>query len=153
MNLKITKDEYRLLLDMLYLSDWIMNAHLVERDVQYPGHQALRKKICSHFKEMDAENIIEYSDEYDEYFELANYDDYLHKNFIEPYDEEVFWAALADRLAIRDLSNEIGVEQYQAMDNTDKADKLAEIAARYENEFAEHGLDNIKLDYNKMTKN
>ena len=52
---------------------------------------------------------------------------------------------LADRLAQRDLVEEIGEETYMAMDRIECGGRLCELAACYENEFVEHGLDRLHL--------
>ena len=59
--------------------------------------------------------------------------------FIDEYDEQVFWVDLASRLAHRDLA---AGETLSAKELTKK---LVELIARYEEEFAENGLDNIRL--------
>ena len=53
MKINITKKEYRLLLEMLYLADWMMNSQSVER--RYKEHEELKKKIFPLYKEMGSE--------------------------------------------------------------------------------------------------
>ncbi|HLB41892.1 MAG TPA: hypothetical protein VJN02_03390 [Gammaproteobacteria bacterium] len=53
MKINITKKEYRLLLEMLYLADWTMNSQSVER--RYKEHEELKKKIFPLYKEMGSE--------------------------------------------------------------------------------------------------
>jgi hypothetical protein len=142
MKINLTKKEYRLLLEVLYLSDWMMHSHLCEK--QHIEHENLRKKLLSYYKEMGAEDIIEPANEFD---------DYMHHKFINLYDENTFWDELTDRLAMRDIIKKIGVEQYQALEGIERVTKVEEMRDRYVNEFEQHGLENIKLSCESSVKN
>ncbi|HLB42367.1 MAG TPA: hypothetical protein VJN02_05890 [Gammaproteobacteria bacterium] len=144
MKINITKKEYRLLLEMLYLADWMMNSQSVER--RYKEHEELKKKIFSLYKEMGSEDIIEYSKKLDGYYEVPEYDEYMQEKFITPYDEETFWDELIDRLAVRDIIADLGVEKYRAMEGIERITKVEEVRERYANEFETHGLEHVKID-------
>lgn len=146
MKILFSEKEYRLLLDMLYLSDWVMNSNLADPEAHNQEHSALRKKILSYYKEMGADDIIEYVADDDEYYELRDHDDELHTKFIDPYEDEVFWDELSDRLAERDLIRKIGVEKFEAMDGFDRVAKTEAIRERYLQEFEHHGLERIQID-------
>lgn len=150
MKINITKKEYRLLLDILYISDWIMHSREVH---SRSAHHALRKKFLSYYKEMEAEDAIEYATEDDEYYESRVYEEDMHHQFIDPYDEEVFWEALADRLAERDLIKTLGLESFRSLDGMDRAMKLSKVAEQYENEFEQHGLEHIAVSRGKAVIN
>ncbi len=145
MKINFSKKEYRILLDMLYLSDWMMTSHEEEPKNLHQEHQALRKKLLSYYKEMNAEDVIEYSKELDGYFELAGYDEYIHEKFIDPYNYDVFWDELIDALARRDIINSMGIEKYKAMGYVERATKAQEIKAQYANEFEQHGVEHLKI--------
>ncbi|MDX1902457.1 MAG: hypothetical protein SFW66_10755 [Gammaproteobacteria bacterium] len=151
MKVNITKKEFRLLVEMLYLSDWMMHSHSV--DARYKEHEELKKKFLSHYKEMEAEDIIEYSKESDDYYEVNEYDEYIHNKFIENYDTETFWDELIDRLAERDVIREIGQEKYLSLEGIERVMKVEEVRERYANEFAMHGLENINVEYAKLIRN
>lgn len=153
MKINISKKEYRLLLEMLYLSDWMMHSHLVDPEGTHHEHEALRKKLLSYFKEMQAEDIIEYAKESDAYYEANEFDNYIHEKFISSYDEATFWDELMDRLAVRDVIKDIGIEQYQSMEGLDRITKLEAARERYANEFEQHGLEHVKIDHGDLTKN
>lgn len=92
MKMNFTQEEYLLLIDMLYLSDWIMHSHEVGR--MENEYKKLRKKILASFKEMGANDRIEYSKIYDDYFELQSYHSNLQEKFVKPYDQRNFWDEL-----------------------------------------------------------
>ena len=129
---------------MLYLADWVMNSHSVE--TVWKEHDKLRKKILSHYQEMGAEDMIEYSEENNDYYEPIEFDDYIHEKFIKAYDEETFWEELIDQLTKRDAIANIGAEKLQAMENEERFVKLGEISDHYGREFELHGLNRVKID-------
>jgi hypothetical protein len=153
MKINITKKEFRLLVDMLYLADWMMHSHAVGEEQHNHEYEKLRKKILSHYKEMQAEDIIEYSEKMDDFYETSDYDDYVYEKFIETYDNENFWDELISRLAVRDVVNEIGIEQFQSMDDTARVMKIEEVREHYSNEFQQHDLNNVTVKYDDLVKN
>ncbi len=152
MKINFTKKEYRQLLDMVYVADWMMNAHATCPEEKHEEYAALREKICSHYKEMGAEDIIEYCEELGGHFELSEYDEILHNKFIAPYDDKTFWDELMERLAERDVVKTIGLERYGSLDAGDQITMLGKMRGFYEHEFGVHGLERIKLDDDKETK-
>lgn len=147
MKMDITKKEYRLLIEMLYLADWMMHSHAVGEEQLHHEHDALRKKLLSHYKEMEAADIIEYSEKLDDYYENSDYDEYIHAKFIAPYDNENFWNELIDRLAERDVINAIGIEKLKSMEGMERVMKIEEIRKKYSNEFEECGLKHVTVQH------
>lgn len=143
MKINFSKAEYRLLLDMIYLSDWMMHSHEInDKDNAY---KILRKKILSHFKEMNLEGQIEYDKKSNDYYELEPYDAQLHEKFIDSYDQKIFWDDLADQLATRDVITEFGLEKYNKMDGAERVTRIIRATELYVNEFGKNGLDNLKI--------
>jgi len=153
MKINITKKEYRLLLDMLYLSDWVMHAYAEGSKDFHVKHKALQKKLLSYYKEMDAEDMIELSNDSDGYCRLRDYDEHIYSSFIAPFENELFWNEIISRLAERDLMNNIGIKPYLTMDGIYRMMELEEIKERYANEFELHGLIYVKIDYGDLVKN
>ena len=95
---------------------------------------------------MDAEDIIEYSEELDDYFEKRHYEDQMHDLFVDPYDNETFWEDLSGRLAERDLIKAIGIDKYRSMESIDRVTQLAKIEEKYSKEFEQNGLEKIHVE-------
>lgn len=150
MKISLTKREYRALLDMLYLADWMMQAEKDDDDdscTEHPEHKALRKKILSHYKEMGAEDIIKYDQQSDEFFETRDYDNSIYDLFIKPYEDGVFWELLAGRMAKRDLANQIGLQElFLQSGSQDLLSQELDLLEFYESEFEKHGLFRLKID-------
>ncbi len=151
MKINITKKEYQLLLDMLYLSDWMM--HSYETNCKDNEYKKLRKKFLSFYKEMGADNKIEYSSEHDDYYEREPYDSTIHEKFIETYENNFFWDELIDRLGRRDVVNQMGIDTFQSLDNMERITKVETEKEKYANEFEHHGLDNLKVIYEESIVN
>lgn len=145
MKIEISKEEYRLLLDLLYLSDWVINSHGSSGEDSDSQYNALRKKLLSYYKVMGAEDVIEYVAAYDDYYEKQDYERALDKKFIEPYEEEVFWERLIERLAERDMMNTLGIENYHRLSPLRRAEYLMPLQAFYSHEFGVRGLSSLVL--------
>lgn len=143
--LQLTKKEYRALLDMLHVADWVLHSHAIQpEDVSAP-HKAVMKKILSYSSEMDVSDLISYDQADDAYYETREYEEFLQNMFIEPYDQETFWEELADHLAQRDALREFGEEKLRTMDRWERGHRLGEKSNAYEKEFAEYGLERFTL--------
>lgn len=145
MKIYFTKKEYRLLLDMLYIADWVMHSHELVDERSHKEHEDLYDRIKTYYREMGAEDIVEYSKETDSYYETREYEEKTLEEFITPYDEAIFWEELVDRLAKRDVFRKIGVEKYNTMELIERIKTMSEAVEQYENEFEEHGLDRVKI--------
>jgi len=146
MKLNFTKKEYRTLVEMLLIADWILRAHEVAPREETKPFSELRKKILAHHKEMGMAEEFKYEPQHDDYFETKAYEDRApHMQAVDAYDEQTFWEMLADKLARRDLAAEEALQADGFADGEDRMNRFFEISGRYEDEFAEHGLDNIRL--------
>lgn len=144
MKINFTKNEYRLLLDMLYLSDWMMNSHDETHTVN-AKYKDLRKKILSYCKEMGLDDQFQYVD--GEYYESADSEFELHEKFLDGYNEETFWDQLIDKLSTRDFMKKVGINEYQKMDGEKRIAGITEFEHQYIDEFNQHGLDNLKITH------
>ena len=136
MKIHFTK-EYRLLVDMLYIADWVMHSHELVDERSHKEHEDLYEKIKSYYREMEkAEDVIKYSKETDSYYETREYEEKALEEFITPYDEDIFWEELVDRLSKRDVFRKIGIEKYNAMELIERIKMMSEVEERYEDERA-----------------
>lgn len=152
MKIEINKEEYRALLDMLSIADWIMNAHEAKADSQPSAHEALKKKLFSYSTEMDATDIIQFSKEHNDYYETKDYEEHILDTFVTSYEDEFFWEELASRLAERDYVNKIGAANYSKMEPMTRMSAVLELEDRYLNEFSEYGIDYLKINHDDLVK-
>jgi len=146
MKINFTKKEYQVLVEMLLTADWVIRAREVEQRAETKPYSDLRKKVLSHFKEMGMEDAFVYHPEHDDYFETREYEERApHMRFIEEHDEEVFWGELASKLAHRDLAAEDVLNAAGPLDDEARTIRLFEIIDRYEEVFAESGLQSLRV--------
>jgi type IV secretory pathway VirB4 component len=153
MKINFTKKEYRLLVDMLYLSNWVMHSHAIGPEEHHSEYEELRKKLLSYYKEMGFKDMEKESTAKCEYYETWEYEEAMHEKFINLYEDQVFWDELTDRLAERDAVKEIGLEKFQTMEGMERINKIEEIRDRYANEFEQHGIDYVKIEHKNLNKN
>ena len=145
MKINLTKKEYRLLLDMLYISHWTMHSHATKENFN-PDYEMLREKFLSYSHEMESEDRIAFSKESHAHIELDAYKHKLHENFIAPYEEDFFWGELCERLAKRDLMKAMGRDELETMDPERRLSLLQEAMKHYYHEFSHDGVQRLVID-------
>lgn len=153
MKINFTRKEYRLLIDILEISEWVLNAHSsVERE-DTKKYSELIQKIFSYAKQMGYEDLIVYDKHLEGYYATREYEENGEQmRFIEEFEEDVFWDALANKLAWRDLVQQEGVEVVEKMEFVERGTKLMDLESWYQEEFTENGLTNVKVVKEKSSK-
>ena len=146
MKINYTKKEYRLLLDMVEMAEWVLNAHKTNPSDEIKKFSEIYQKILSYAKDMGFENLIVYDKDLEGYFATAEYEESEHMRYIEEFEDDVFWDALPNRLAVRDLVRQVGEKKYEEMEFVERATKLVELESVYYDELEEHGIDNLRFD-------
>lgn len=136
MKINFTKKQYRLLLDIVFAGDNIINGFKIPSE-HIEEYEKLQQHIYSFAKDFGLENLIEYDSEYDMFFETREFEDSEINEIIDQYDNDVFWDELAFRLAKRD------VRKGKNIDESFK--KLLDIEEKYSEEFYKNGLKNVKV--------
>ena len=146
MKINFTKREYQTLVEMLLTADWVIRSHEEEPRAETKPYDDLRKKVLSHYREMGMEDAFEYVPDEDEYFETKDYEERApHMGYIDEYDERSFWSLLASKLASRDLAAEEALSAAGALDEEQRSIRLFEIIERYEDVFAESGIESVRV--------
>jgi len=144
MKINITKKEYRLLLDVFSIATWVMNSHKYESDPKSVPYENLEQKFMAFAKEFGFKNLIEYDKKMEKYYPTPEYEDSeSDMKFIDEFENDSFWEKLGSNLAKRDIINEIGVEQFEKMETLERFKKVAEIEAKYHDEFEKNGIKNL----------
>lgn len=147
MKIHITKKEYRVLLHMLYMAEWVINSHGTNEDEIIKPYKDLEQKLLSYAKDFGYENLVEYAKEMKEFFPTRMLDeDEPLREFINEFEENTFWHELCERLAQRDLVEEIGFEEIKKLDPLEAMNKEDEIALKYSEEFHKNGINNLILN-------
>jgi hypothetical protein len=137
--LELTTEEFRKLIELSYLGEWMVNAQH-DPDFQDESAVALTQKLLAAHKlpavDLDAET--------GEYFMKSAWTERLYDEYILDYDDHTFWDELTERLAQRDLARERGVEADQ-LSRDDDLLELRPLEERYRQELEEHGLDRLDI--------
>jgi hypothetical protein len=144
MKINITKKEYRLLLDVFAIAEWVINAYKVESDPETEPYNKLEQKIMSYADDAGCGNLVKYDKKQEAYFPTREYEEMgTYGRFIEQFEEDVFWEELGLRLALRDLINDKGLEAVKEMDPVARMTAEDALAETYQKEFYENGIENL----------
>ena len=146
MKINFTKTEYRRLLDIIYLGQWMIDAHDTESSQANEGYEMLVQKIYSYAKEMGCEELIDASKTPAGYYPTRVYEDESQAHpFIDKYNAENFWEELITRLAERDTH----IDAEAANKDLSTAEEFWELSMphelRYAEEFEKHGLSRLEI--------
>lgn len=146
MKRNITKKEYRLLLDILYLGNWMLTAHDQEEAPEKEKYQDVIQKFYSYAEAMGYENLIEADKVSNKYYETKEYEDTSEVNeIIENYNNAAFWEELVPRLAMRDAEETKGNDAINKMSPEERIQLLYSLEEQYHEEFMANDLTNLKI--------
>lgn len=144
MKINFTKKEYRHLLDLIYLGDWVMTAADVEQDINKKHHEEITQKIYSFAKDFGCEDLIEYDAECDGYNETRDFEESEVSKHLTNYEENSFWETLISRLAERDFLKDLPPGGLKALSLEEKFSGIQKHEDKWAEEFSKSGLDNLK---------
>ena len=134
MKIELTEQQFRYLLDLVYIGNWVVNS--TREDDRIKEYDDVESTVFSHCLHHRMAKLVElYQGELIPSRAFA--DGGIHEA-IGRYEDIVFYEILAEELALRDMDGEpLTRENYGAlMDRTDA----------YLLEFDQHGTDNISVD-------
>ena len=146
MKINITKKEYRLLLDILYLGEWMLTAHDQEEAPEKKQYQDVIQKFYSYAEEMGYDNLIKADKALNKYFETMEYEESSQVNeIIENYDNATFWDELVSGLALRDAQEIEGNDAFNKMSPEERIQLLYPLEEKYHEEFMANDLANLQI--------
>jgi hypothetical protein len=145
MKIELNNDEYRILLDILYTADWVLNANKLEADEATADHKELEQKLLALAKENGFENLITYDEELESYCPTPEFDDSGVMDYIEEYDNEAFWRKLPEVLSGRDIAEKYTQADFEKFTDEEKIKIIGDSEAVYYDELESHGLKNLRI--------
>ena len=134
MKLELTDQEFRYLLDLVYIGNWVLNS--TRGDDRIEEYDQVEGKVFSHCVPQGMPKLVErYRGSLIPSRAFA--DGGIHEAIME-YENNVFFDILAEDLARRDMND-------APIDESNYAELAHRIEA-YINEFEENGTDNILVD-------
>ena len=134
MKIELTEQQYRYLLDLVYIGNWVMNS--AREDDRIKEYDAVESLIFSHCPTHGMRKLAERLD--GEIIPSRAFADGGIHEAIADYEDVVFYEILAEELALRDMDGEpMTRENYN---------ELMERIDTYMDEFEENGTDHVCVD-------
>ena len=134
MNIELTDREYRRLLDMVYIGNWILNS--TRGDDRFEDYDLLQEKLFSLCPANGMRSLVQ--SWHGHIFPSRAYEDGGIHEAIADYEDAVFYSILAEELARRDLGLEIS--------DPEAFSELSHRMEEYLCEFEKNGLDTVNID-------
>lgn len=134
MNIELSEKEFRRLLDMVYIGNWILNS--TRENDRFEDYDLLQEKLFAQCPAHGMKALVEVWRGH--VFPSKAYEEGGIHEAIADYEDAVFFDILAEELARRDLG----------LENSDPSD-YTELTARtdeYLDEFEKNGLSTINID-------
>ena len=133
MNIELSEQQFRYLLDLVYIGNWVMNS--TREDDRIKEYDQVESLVFSHCLDHGMTPLTElYQGELIPSRAFA--DGGIHEAIMD-YEDTVFYEILAEELARRDM-------EYQPVSN-DNYEELVSRMDDYIAEFEAHGTDNILI--------
>ncbi len=136
MTIDLTEKEFRRLLDLVYVGDWILNS--ARGDDRFEDYDMLQEKLFALCPKVGMRSLVETWQGH--FLPSRAYEEGGIHEAIADYEDAVFFDILAEELARRDMEGE-GVD---ADDETELMNRIEE----YYEEFEQHGIDNLTVEDN-----
>ena len=134
MELKMTEKQFRRLLDLVYIGNWVLNS--TRGDDRIRDYDQVESLVFSHCLGRGMEKLTElYQGELIPSRAFA--DGGIHEAIM-AYEDTMFFEILAQELALRDMETD--------SPTPDNVDELRERMDTYLGEFEQHGTDNITVE-------
>lgn len=143
MKIECTKEEFKVLLDMVYAGNILINS-MRSQEEKIEEYANMEQFFLSKAKEYGLENIAEYDEEYSEYIPTREYEDENFNGYIDEYETRVFWEELIMRLARRDALNYAG-DVDQDITKAALKEMQLKLEDKYEEEIEANGIMNLKV--------
>jgi hypothetical protein len=134
MNIDLSEKEFRRLLDLVYIGDWILNS--ARGEDRFEDYDEVLEKLFEQCPKVGMDTLVDHWRGHA--FPSKAYREGGIHEAIADYEDAVFFDILAEELARRDMEGE-GIAPD---DETELVDRMEE----YYQEFEQNGIDNLTVD-------
>ena len=131
MNIELTSKQFRRLLDMVYIGNWVLNS--ARGNDRIPDFDKVESYLFSQCPRFDMASLCEVSE--GEIIPSRAFSEGGIHEAIMDYEDAVFFEILAEELAHRDI-----------LDGTYDAEELIPRREAYIREFERNGISNVSVD-------
>ncbi len=144
MKVHLSKREYRVLLEMLYVADLVLHDENEMRPED--AYFTLYQKVLSWAKDFGCEKWVEYDEATKEYDTSGLWEDEagIHE-LLDDYDDRLFWRSLVLRLLNRDIDRMHTKEAFLNMSEEERFSVMKRTMDKYTEEFELHQLDRMRF--------
>ena len=140
--INLTKEQYKTLVEMVYLGHWMANAIRPKTIKKYDDMEQL---IFSFTKQAGLQDCVDYDNTMKMFFTLAEFEETVVLPLKEEYDDYTFWDELAHRLADRDILIQFSENGLARMPREEMNKVRDALIAKYEDESVEHGIERLQI--------
>ncbi len=134
MQIELSKKEFRRLLDMVYIGNWILNS--TRGNDRFEDYDQVESKLFALCKDNGMSSLVDFWE--GNFVPSRKFSDGGIHEAIMDYEDTVFFEILAEELARRDMD-------YQPV-SRENYDELIARMDEYIAEFEAHGTDNLLID-------
>lgn len=145
MKIPFTKAEYRVLLDLAYLGEWMLSAHDQGDDPAKNKYRDVVQKIYSYAKDLGCESLVEGDRDSGMIFPNREYEDSGIREIVDAYDNDTFWDEITNRLVDRDIAVQAPHLAGQFPRPEEYWTLTGALGQRYAEEFTTHGLERVTV--------
>lgn len=146
MKINFTKSEYRILLDIIYMADWILHSHDTEDRNDTKEYYDLFQKLMSYAKDMGYEDLVDFDQQQKNYAESFIFEEESPAlEYIDEFENNSFWSELTLRLARQDALIELKANNPEDVDSEDLFAAISKAEDKWSKEFETFGLSRIHL--------
>ena len=147
MKINFTKSEYRILLDVIYMADWILHAHDTEDRSDTKEYSDLFQKLMSYAKDMGCEDLVDFDKQQQNYAESFIFEEESSVlDYIDEFENDSFWSELISRLARQDALIELKANNPQDVESKELFAAISKAEDKWSKEFEAFGLSGICLN-------
>lgn len=146
MNIEISTNEYRDLLDILHIADVVLSGHRRENDKRTARHRALIQKLYSLAGGEGLEGLID-RNEANRYVPTPEFEEGgMAHAAIDGFVDHLFWDQLIERLSVRDAAQMTGgIDRLNALGDSEREALEGTVRERYVQEFTANGVANLEV--------
>ncbi len=148
MNIDLTEQEYKLLLNMVYMADWVLHAHSdTEEHEDTKGYSELHDKLLSYAKNTALKNLVKFDKKLKKHYETAIFEEESPAlEYIEEFEDDTFWSELISRLSKRDAMLQLKANNLHDVETEELFTAISNAEQVWSKEFEAYGLDRIRTN-------
>ncbi len=143
MKIELTKEQFKALLKLGYIARWIATYRNAEDVEEYVS---LEEYLFSLADGYGLGEFTEYNEEIDGYMPSSEFEEETNiREFINEYEDSIFWDQLISRLVYRDLIRSFGEENLKNASKEEIMERQERLVKGYLQEFSRNGIENLEI--------